>query len=221
MCIANDSWSWIGIGLRAMLAVSRHLLVWQLCAWLYIGMALPHTGQFNAMVVDKVNQVKNSNMELNVKCESILKTFEENSITYKIQETATAFFVHPKNRAGLLVNPMDCHAKGFSILKVGAKKALLEQNSLCFEMARTEAKRLSQTEVNKSVINASGGLLPCPTGQEKYLTVSEDHGRQHCHWALVFARAVARQGLVPPLCGLDPQWLELVGSASPRGGAVA
>lgn len=89
------------------------------------------------------------------------------------------FWVHPKNRAGLGLNPYQAHRTGARILSVGASKAQL-QNAFAFELQPDGPQREAQVIFNTRLVSRSKGLLAGPTGQERYLTVGCGHTVGFC-----------------------------------------
>ncbi len=93
------------------------------------------------------------------------------------------FFVHPKNRGGLLISWHNAHRNGANIFDVGADKSVL-MNAYALEMSNDPKEKARQVAVNESVIKRSKGLLAQPTSYERYITIG-------CGHTVAFCRAAA------------------------------
>ena len=93
-----------------------------------------------------------------LKSKGVMQTMELN---------AKMLMVHEKNRGGLGVNPFNVHRNGAVIAKIGADRGQLN-NAFCFEVSPHAEKRQAQFEFNNNLVRASGGLLACMHGTERY-----------------------------------------------------
>ena len=83
--------------------------------------------------------------------------------------------VHPKNRGGIMLGMHDVHHKGQRLLQSGTRVQLLEAHSYAIEMAADMSQRQKQVQSNIDLAQTSDGLLPVPTGEERYLSLGASH----------------------------------------------
>ena len=108
----------------------------------------------------------------------------EAQIAYDTTCKWSEMWVHPKNRAGLGLNPHNAHKNFAVIVKSGADKDYLSK-ATAFEMKpRGSAGRDAQSQFNFALIESAKGLLASPTGAERLLTVSCSHFSAACRAAI-------------------------------------
>ena len=74
-----------------------------------------------------------------------------------------------------MLNPHEAHRKGENIISAGVLLSQLEALSTCFGLSNDPGKRAEQIEKNRSLVEASGGMLAHCHGQEKGLSVATSH----------------------------------------------
>eukprot|EP00434_Breviolum_minutum_P025120 symbB.v1.2.022193.t1/scaffold1958.1/size138524/4 len=124
-----------------------------------------------------VREILATEMAINLKVNQVLDALHKGGYAFHQSVAPEALLIHPSNRGGLMVNPHDVHAKGFSLLQVGPDLSKIRR-SVCFEITNQE-----QVKKNESLASTSN-LLAKPTGKERYLTVSSSHLVSFCRCVL-------------------------------------
>lgn len=124
-----------------------------------------------------VRELLATEMAINLKVNQVLDALHKGGYAFHQSVPPEALLIHPSNRGGLMVNPHDVHAKGFSLLQVGPDLSKIRR-SVCFEITNQD-----QVKKNESLA-ASSNLLAKPTGKERYLTVSSSHLVSFCRCVL-------------------------------------
>lgn len=124
-----------------------------------------------------VREILATEMAINLKVNQVLDALHKGGYAFHQSVAPEALLIHPSNRGGLMVNPHDVHAKGFSLMQVGPDLSKIRR-SVCFEITSQE-----QVKKNESLA-ATSNLLAKPTGKERYLTVSSSHLVSFCRCGL-------------------------------------
>ena len=91
-------------------------------------------------------------------------------LAWKATLVPASFLVHPCNRSGCFLSPIEVHSKGAHLLNIGLGEFQLGR-STCFELSQKLEIKAKQLAFNN---DSSGYLAPC-SGTERYLTVSSSH----------------------------------------------
>ena len=83
---------------------------------------------------------------------------------------------HPKNRAGLLINPRDAHRNQAQVRKVGCDPNQLH-GSYAFSAPMDASEHIA---ANSKLVASSGGLLAPVTGAERFFSVGCGHFTSGC-----------------------------------------
>ncbi|CAE7681438.1 unnamed protein product [Symbiodinium sp. KB8] len=110
----------------------------------------------------------------NKRLDKLTALLKEHALAYSMMLTPGDMLVHPHNRGGAMLSPLDVHDKGQKIVDLGFRRSLLT-DSLAFELSPLEEKRREQVEANHDLSNKSGGLLAPVSGSERFMTVSSSH----------------------------------------------
>lgn len=156
-----------------------------------------------------VREILATEMAINLKVNQVLDALHKGGYAFHQSVAPEALLIHPSNRGGLMVNPHDVHAKGFSLLQVGPDLSKIRR-SVCFEVTNQE-----QVKKNESLA-ATSNLLAKPTGKERYLTVSSSHLVSFCRCVL-FATKTEHADLAKLCNGRLSLEALLASSGTPRG----
>ena len=132
-----------------------------------------------ANVVEAVEAVLKNKDGVMKKWGQIEEILLEAKLAYKQVFPPYLFMVHPLNRGGTGVNPFSCHRKGGAIVAAGADLHQLG-GAVAFELATDEALRHKQLEFNIAQAASSQGVMPPPSGKERFLTTSKSHTVMFC-----------------------------------------
>ena len=124
---------------------------------------------------DKVAQVLEGKDGINKKLQAILTTLTLANLAYGIVLKPSALLVHPQNRGSQMTNAFDVHRKGSAIVKAGLQMDMLHPSSICIELSSIPAMKDKQIGANVKMAEAASGMLPLPSGQERYLTLGNSH----------------------------------------------
>ena len=91
-------------------------------------------------------------------------------LAWKATLVPTSFLVHPCNRSGCFLSPIEVHSKGAHLLNIGLDEFQLGR-STCFELSQKPEIKEKRLAFN----NDSSGYLAACSGTERYLTVSSSH----------------------------------------------
>ena len=139
---------------------------------------------------EKMSAILKSKDGVNNKLEKILALLTLANLAYGLILKPDSLHVHPHNRGSQMVNAFEWHKKGQAILSAGLKPDLLGPSSICIEMSSHTDTWMKQQEANINMCAASEGLLPVPTGSERYLTLGNSH-------FIMFLKALQGQCLSP------------------------
>lgn len=118
--------------------------------------------------------MEDSEIPPNRRLDKLTALLKENALAYSTIATPGDMLVHPHNRGGAMLSPLDVHDKGQKIVDLGFRRSLLT-DSLAFELSALEEKKKEQVAANHDLSNKSGGLLAPVSGSERFLTVSSSH----------------------------------------------
>ena len=135
--------------------------------------------EFPAGVEMQIQQMINSEQELNIKIDGIAKLLADHNISYYVEEKPEAFLTHPDNRGGLMLNHYEVHQKAATMIRVGVQLSKLTE-SVCFELSKVPAVRQQQLKRNADVIALADGMLASVNGSERYLTIGTSHTVAFC-----------------------------------------
>ena len=113
-------------------------------------------------------------LSINQKAHRIMETLKAKHLLYDATIAPPELLIHPLNRGGQMRNSYDCINKGIAISEVGWDFNKLRE-SVCIELPKGEAKRLSYVEANKKLAELSDGRLASPNGSERFCTLSCSH----------------------------------------------
>ena len=139
---------------------------------------------FPAPLIKAMDSVLASDLGTLTKWNKAQSLLVEAQIAYDTTCKWSEMWVHPKNRAGLGLNPHNAHKNFAGIVNSGADKDYLSK-ATAFEMKpRGSAGRDAQSQFNFALIESAKGLLAEPTGAERLLTVSCSHFSAACRAAI-------------------------------------
>ena len=144
----------------------------------------------DSVTKEKMSAILKSKDGVNNKLEKILALLTLANLAYGLILKPESLQVHPHNRGSQMVNAFDCRKKGQAIISAGLKPDLLGPSSICIEMSSNTDVYMKQVEANINMCASSEGLLPVPTGSERYLTLGNSH------WVM-FLKALQGQCLSP------------------------
>ena len=111
-----------------------------------------------------------------------MKVLKDHKVSYTVVAKAACFLVHKDNRGRLMLSPHNAHRNCFSIHKVGADMTKLI-NAVAMELPAAGKARDEQLMANERLVKAAAGLLPCITGEERYITLGCGHTAAICKLA--------------------------------------
>ncbi|CAE7621309.1 unnamed protein product [Symbiodinium sp. CCMP2592] len=116
----------------------------------------------------------NTEVQPNRKLDRLVNFLKESQLAYTTTLRPAELLVHPHNRGGRMLNPLDVHSKGQKLLDLGFRPSLLT-DSIAIELSPLEDKRNEQIRANTDLSERSNGLLSPVLGSERAMTVSSSH----------------------------------------------
>ena len=138
-------------------------------------------GVLSREIKDEVNSLLASTRAAKTIFNEVIDVLKEAKLcTLQKNVACTQFFVHPKNRSRLGLNPYQSHRGAAKILRAGADKAQL-LNAFAIELQPEPCPQRDEAiAFNKRITTRSKGLLAGRTGEERYLSVGCGHTVAFC-----------------------------------------
>lgn len=103
----------------------------------------------------------------------------ESQVAYYQVFAPEQFHIHPNNRGGLMLNNLDVHDKGNTMVKTGVQLNKLV-DSVAFKLSNDPAKETKQLDKNIQLAAANNGMLAPVSGAARFLTAGASHTVAFC-----------------------------------------
>lgn len=166
-------------------------------------------------VVAELTKLKDDKqLPINTKWAKLKETMVQAGLAWPRTEVPSQVLCHPKNRAGIMLNAWDVHAKGAKMLELGIAMNKIEE-SVAFEVSAKGSTKQQQLQANIQLVESSHNQLAPVTGQERLLSCSSSH-------LVAFCRAVLHgcQTQEPSLKAKTNGQLSLAALANSQDGLV-
>ncbi|CAL1147545.1 unnamed protein product [Cladocopium goreaui] len=166
-------------------------------------------------VVAELTKLKgDKQLPINTKWAKLKETMVQAGLAWPRTEVPSQVLCHPKNRAGIMLNAWDVHAKGAKMLELGIAMNKI-QESVAFEVSTKGSTKQQQLQANIQLVESSHNQLAPVTGQERLLSCSSSH-------LVAFCRAVLHgcQTQEPSLKAKTNGQLSLAALANSQDGLV-
>ena len=126
-------------------------------------------------VVAELTKLKDDKqMPINTKWAKLKETMVQAGLAWPRTEVPSQVLCHPTNRAGIMLNAWDVHAKGAKMLELGIAMNKI-QESVAFEVSTKGSTKQQQLQANIQLVESSHNQLAPVTGQERLLSCSSSH----------------------------------------------
>ncbi|CAE6944963.1 unnamed protein product [Symbiodinium sp. CCMP2592] len=137
----------------------------------------------------------NTEVQPNRKLDRLVNFLKESQLAYTTTLRPAELLVHPHNRGGSMLNPLDVHSKGQKLLDLGFRPSLLT-DSIAIELSPLEDKRNEQIRANTDLSERSNGL----SLEDECM---RDAVNQGWPWLLISWRAEAMAPNLPAFVQMD------------------